>query len=132
MSQSVPQKLSGDAADLPKPNSGQGLVAASAIGALIASSCCILPLLLVTLGASGTWIGSLTVLEPYKPFVLAVTFPLLAAGFWQVYRRPATQCMPGTYCANPWATRLTKTALWLVTLLALGAASIDYWGPLLY
>jgi len=38
----------------------------SVIGAILASSCCIVPLVLVTLGASGAWIGNLTVLESYK------------------------------------------------------------------
>ncbi len=36
----------------------------SVIGAVLASSCCIVPLLLVTLGVSGAWIGSLSALEP--------------------------------------------------------------------
>ena len=37
-----------------------------ALGAILASSCCIVPLLLLSLGISGAWIGNLTALEPYK------------------------------------------------------------------
>lgn len=37
------------------------LVAAGGlIGAILASSCCIAPLLLLTLGVSGAWMGNLT------------------------------------------------------------------------
>ena len=35
------------------------------LGALAASSCCILPLALFTLGISGAWIANLTALAPY-------------------------------------------------------------------
>ena len=42
-----------------------GLAAAGGIlGALAASSCCILPLALFMLGISGAWIGNLTTLAP--------------------------------------------------------------------
>ena len=40
----------------------------SVIGAILAMSCCVMPLLFVTLGISGAWIGNLTALEPYKPY----------------------------------------------------------------
>ncbi len=37
------------------------------VGALGASSCCIAPLLLFSLGVSGAWISNLTRLAPYQP-----------------------------------------------------------------
>jgi len=40
----------------------------SLAGALAASSCCILPLVLFSLGVSGAWIGNFTRLAPYQPF----------------------------------------------------------------
>src|SRR5882724_8305050 len=42
------------------------------LGAVAASSCCMLPLLLFTLGASGPWIGMLVRLAPYQPYFIAV------------------------------------------------------------
>ena len=75
----------------------------SVIGAILASSCCIVPLVLVTLGASGAWIGNLTVLEPYKPLFATVTFVFLGFGYWQVYRKREVDCEKGSYCATcPW------------------------------
>src|SRR5215472_16544699 len=42
------------------------------MGAVAASSCCILPLLLFSLGVSGAWIGNLTRLAPYQPYFIAI------------------------------------------------------------
>ena len=77
------------------------LAAGGIFGALIASSCCVVPLVLVTLGVSGAWIGNLTALEPYKPYFLTITALLLAAGFWHVYFKPKRACEDGSYCARP-------------------------------
>ncbi len=104
----------------------------SVIGAILASSCCIVPLVLVTLGASGAWIGNLTVLEPYKPLFATVTFVFLGFGYWQVYRKREVACEEGSYCATPASDRIAKGALWIATILVLLALTIDYWAPLFY
>ncbi len=104
----------------------------SVIGARLASSCCIVPLVLVTLGASGAWIGNLTMLEPYKPLFAAVTFVFLGLGYWQVYRKRDVACEEGSYCATPASDRIAKGALWIATILVLLALTIDVWAPLFY
>ena len=101
-------------------------------GAILASYCCILPLVLVTLGISGAWVGNLTALEPYKPYTLAVTALLLAGGFWHVYFRQKPACEDGSYCARPASGKITKTVLWLATAIAFLAATINFWAPLFY
>ena len=108
------------------------LAAGGIVGAIIASSCCVLPLLLITLGVSGAWIGSLTALEPYKPYFLTVTAILLGAGFWHVYIRPKKACADDSYCARPRSGYITQISLWFATALALLAATVDYWAPLFY
>ena len=104
----------------------------SVIGAVLASACCIVPLLLVTLGVSGAWIGSLSALEPYKPWFAAVTILFLGIGFWQVYWNPKMECEEGSYCANPKSDRVVKIALWSATLLVALALTIEYWAPIFY
>jgi mercuric ion transport protein len=47
------------------------------LGAIAASSCCILPLVLFSLGISGAWIGNLTALAPYQPYFIAATLACL-------------------------------------------------------
>jgi len=125
------------AADNEKPgvvaNSGKRWFAAGgALGALLASSCCILPLILISLGVSGAWIGSLTALEAYKPIFIGVAAVFIAAGFWRVYFRKPEPCEDGAMCAQPDSARLTKAALWTSTILVLLAATIDFWAPLFY
>lgn len=104
----------------------------SVIGAILASSCCIAPLILLTLGVSGAWIGNLTALEPYKFYFIAGTLIFLGLGFWQVYFKPKQACEVGSYCASPASGFLIKTALWVATGLVLLAATVDYWAPLFY
>lgn len=108
------------------------LAAGSVVGALLASACCILPLALVTLGVSGAWIGSLTALGPYKPYVAIGTFVLIGLGFRQVYFKRQPACEPGTYCARPESSVVSKVALWFATVLMLLVLTIDWWAPLLY
>lgn len=86
------------------------------IGGILASTCCVLPLLLVSLGISGAWIGQLTALSPYQPYFLVSALALLGAGFWQAYRRKPEVCAPGAVCAKPTAGRLTKSILWIGTV----------------
>ena len=113
------------------PAAGNGLLAAGGIiAALGASSCCILPLVLFSVGASGAWIGNLTALAPYQPAFFAAALALLGFGFCRVYRRSASACADGSVCAKPGSTRMTKIGLWAATVLVLGAVSFPYTAPL--
>ncbi len=102
------------------------------LGAILASSCCIVPLVLISMGVSGAWIGSLTKLEPYKPIFIGITALFLVAGFWHVYFKKPEPCEDGSYCARPSSSRITKAALWGATLVVTLALTIDYWAPLFY
>lgn len=102
------------------------------VGAILASSCCILPLVLISFGVSGAWIGNLTALEPYKPVFITIAVVFLGAGFWHVYFKKPKPCEDGSYCAKPQSSRNTKIALWLATIAVLCALTIDYWAPLFY
>ena len=111
---------------------GQRLLAAGGlIGALAASSCCILPLVLFGLGISGAWIGNFTQLAPYQPYFLAVTLGFLGAGYWLVYRSSRRACAEGEACARPLPNRLVKFGLITATILVLAALGIDLLAPLL-
>lgn len=122
---------SSEAATHPVRREG-GLAALSVVGAFLASACCIVPLVLVTLGVSGAWIGNLTMLEPYKPYISAATVVPLGFGFWQVYFKAKPACEPGSYCARPHSSVIAKTALWAATILIALAVTIGWWAPLFY
>ena len=112
---------------------GKALVSVgSVLGALAASSCCILPLALFSLGASGAWMGNLTALAPYQPIVIAVTVGFLGAGFYLVYGRSrAANCEADGTCATPTSERLVKTGLWLSTALIAAALAFNFAAPIL-
>ena len=108
------------------------LATGGVVGALLASSCCLLPLVLISLGVSGAWISSLTALEPYKPVFISITVLFLAGGFWHVYFKKPEPCEDGTICDGPETSRIKKAALWISTIMVLLALTIDYWAPLFY
>ncbi len=100
------------------------------IGALAMSSCCILPLVLFSLGATGDWICSLASLYQYNWIFLLITEGFLAGGFYMVYRKPrASESAPDACCATPLSDRINKTVLWAATVLALAATAFPYVAP---
>lgn len=105
------------------------IAAGGVLGAVAASTCCILPLVLFSLGISGAWIGQLTSLSPYQPLFIAVTVLCLGYGYWLVYRQSETACDPGTACARPLPNRLVKLMLWLATALVALAFAWPYLVP---
>lgn len=115
-----------------KQDSGghQRLAAAGGVlGALAASSCCILPLVLFSVGAGGAWIGNLTALAPYQPIFVAITLGFLGYGHYLVYWRAKKACADGTACARPLPNRTVKIALWSATVLVVAALAFPYVAP---
>src|SRR5258708_21063456 len=99
----------------------QSLMAAGGLlGALAASSCCILPLVLFGLGLSGAWIGNFTRLAPYQPCFIAATLAFLGCGYWLVYRSSKLACVDGEACAPPLPNRVFKAGSLLPTILLFG------------
>src|SRR5260370_17450204 len=84
------------------------MAAGGLLGALAASSCCILPLALFGLGVSGAWIGNFTRLAPYQPCFIAATLAFLGYGYWLVYRSSTRACDDGEACARPLANRIVN------------------------
>ncbi len=100
------------------------------IGAILASSCCIAPLLLLTLGVSGSWMSNLTALAPYQEYFIAATLLFLGTGYWAVYFKPKKVCEDESYCASPRSNRLNKLVLWIATALVALALGVNFIVPL--
>jgi len=92
------------------------LAAGGIFGAIAASSCCIVPLVLFSAGVGGAWMGNLTALSAYQPIFIGMTALFLAYGFWLVYFKPKT-CAEGDACARPLPNRVIKFGLWSATIL---------------
>ncbi len=101
---------------------------AAAVGASI---CCVGPLLLLALGVSGAWIGSLTELEPYRPYLIGLTMVFLGLSFRELYLVPQA-CAAGTLCADPRSLRRQRLVFWVVCLLLLALIAVPWVAPFLY
>lgn len=110
---------------------GIGMLAGGGIAAVLASTCCLGPLVLVLLGFSGAWIGNLAALERYRPWFLAFTMLALAFAGWRIFRA-ASSCVPGTACADPKLQRLQKILFGVVCGLAVVAFAFPYVAPFFY
>ena len=105
--------------------SGSTALFAGGVAAILASTCCLGPLILISLGFSGAWIGHLTLLEPYRPFfIVAAVLALFFAGR-QIFR-PAHPCNPGEVCALPRARGVYKSLFWSCAILVLVALVYPY------
>ncbi|RUO80990.1 mercuric transport protein [Idiomarina tyrosinivorans] len=114
-----------------KLKTGSGSLVAGGIAAILASACCLGPLVLITLGISGAWIGNLAALEPYRPWFLGAA--LIAMFFaWRRIYRPVRDCRPGDVCAAPHARTAYKVVFWVVALLILVALAFPYVLPMFY
>ena len=103
----------------------------SLVGAIATSSCCMLPLVLFTVGASGAWIGTLVRLAPLQPYFIATTIVCLGCGYWLVYRSRRTACGRGQTCKRPVADRFVSSALVLSTVLVVLAITLNLLMPFL-
>ena len=109
----------------------RGSLLAGGLAALLASACCLGPLMLLALGFSGAWIANLTLLEPYRPVFIAAA--LLALGLaWRRIWRPAVDCQPGEVCAVPRVRRAYKLLFAVVGVLVLIALTFPYVAPWFY
>ena len=95
---------------------------AAALAAVGASACCAGPLILLSLGIGGAWIGNLTALEPYRPIFVALVAVFMVMAWRRLYREPT--CAPGDVCAIPEVAARQRTIFWVVlAMVCLMAAS---------
>jgi mercuric ion transport protein len=104
---------------------------AGGIAAVLASACCLGPLLLVTVGVSGAWIGNLMRLEPFRPIFIVIA-PVALLFAWRNIYRPVQACQPGEVCALPQTRRLYKVLFWASVALTLLAWLYPYFAKYFY
>lgn len=110
---------------------GRGALLAGGLAAILASTCCLGPLLLITLGVSGAWISNLTLLEPYRPFFISVALVALFFAYRRIWR-PVAACAPGQVCALPQVKRSYQAWFWIVVALVIVALGFPLIAPWFY
>lgn len=115
----------------PQAQAGQGALLAGGLTAILASACCLGPLILVTLGFSGAWIANLTALEPYRPIFIGASLLALFFAYRSIFR-PAAACKEDEVCAVPQVRFTYKVIFWAVALMVVVALGFPYVLPLFY
>jgi mercuric ion transport protein len=85
------------------------------IAAIIASLCCIGPVLVALIGVGS--IGAFAAFESFRPYLIGLTVALLALAFYLTYRKREVICEDGS-CKIESAGKWNKIAVWLATLVA--------------
>jgi mercuric ion transport protein len=124
--ETLPQEKLGSASQ-----TGRLALFAGGVAAILASTCCLGPLVLVLLGFGGAWISNLTVLEPYRPLFIGVALFALFFAYRQIFRA-ASACKPGEICAIPQVQTTYKAIFWGVAALIVIALAFPYILPLFY
>lgn len=114
-----------------KPPNGRGALGIGGLAAVLASICCLGPLVLVAIGISGAWIGNLTVLEPYRPIFIGAALVALFFAYRRIFR-PAQACKTEEACAVPQVKTAQKIIFWIVATLTGIALAFPYLLPLFY
>ncbi|MGB1200306.1 MAG: mercuric transporter MerT family protein [Cognaticolwellia aestuarii] len=96
------------------------------LAGLGASACCIGPLLLLSLGLGGAWVGTLTAMEPYSGYFTAITFIILSMVFHKLYIAPKP-CDEGSTCVNPKAQKNQRILFWLTSIMLIAMVSFPYY-----
>ena len=113
------------------PRSESVALATGGIAALLAGACCVVPLVLVSLGLGGAWLANLQLLEPYRPLFIVGAVAALGFAGWRIYR-PAAGCQAGQVCAVPQTRRAHRIGFWCVVALLVAMLAFPYVAPLLY
>ena len=123
-------RLEGSEAHSRNLDLGQKLLAGGGVlGAVAASSCCLVPLALFGIGVGGAWIGYLTRIAPYQPYFLGIAAVCLGLGLWLRYRSRRVVCAQDEMCAQPLPSRIVTTGFVVASILVAAVLALDLLAP---
>ena len=125
-------RLAGSVMNSPNHDLSQRLLAGGGVlGALAASSCCLVPLALFGIGVGGAWIGYLTRLAPYQPYFLGFAAACLGLGYGLRHRSRRVVCAEDEMCARPFPSRIVTMGFVVAGVLILAVLALDLLAPFL-
>ncbi len=95
------------------------------VAGLVASLCCLGPLLFAVLGLGA--FGAAGIFAAARPYLLVLAVLLLAFGFYRAYFRREQACEPGERCATKRTSRLGRVGLWIASVTVLAFALSPYY-----
>lgn len=103
--------------------------AGSVVSGILASACCIGPLVFAFMGVSGAAFAHR--FEPLRPYLLVLTYALLGGAFYFTYRPQSTSCEPGGVCEMPRTNRVGRAMLWIAAMIVLLATTFPWYAEYL-
>lgn len=110
-------------------NNQRSLIAAI-LASVGASLCCVGPLVLLSLGIGGSWISTLTALEPIRPVFMGITLVFVFLAFRKLYLLPIA-CDLDKPCAKPETRRNQRILFWLFSTLIIALLAFPYYAEYL-
>jgi mercuric ion transport protein len=108
----------------PKWFAALGLVAG--LGAVAASSCCVVPFGLAALGAGAGILGELEAIAEWRTTLLLVSIAAIVAGWGAGWLKGPIACAPGASCASHQHSHATLTLLLCGTITVVMATNWGY------
>jgi mercuric ion transport protein len=106
-------------------------LAGGVLAGIGASACCVGPLLLLSLGIGGAWIGHLTALEPYRPVFILLTVLFLGLAFRKLYLAPQS-CAVKDNCVADRTRHVQQILFWILVPVSLGLDASPWILPIFY
>ncbi len=104
---------------------------ATGLGAIVASSCCVIPLGLAALGAGAGVLTRLEAISEWRTPFLAASGVTVVTGWAAWWRRRRMACVPSSPCASHERSWGTLALLFCATAIIAAAAGWDQIDPLL-
>lgn len=101
------------------------LTAGSIITAVLASVCCIGPLILVGFGIGS--VAFFSRFDVYRPYLIAIALILIIPAFYLAYRKREVKCEDGS-CKIEGAGKWNKISVWFAAILVAGFIFFPYLG----
>jgi len=111
--------------------SGNASLVAAGLAGIVASVCCVGPLVLLALGIGGAWVANVTALESYRPVFIGVALLFLGLAFRKLYLAPAA-CAPDSACAVPASRKRQRLIFWLVAVLLIALLAFPWYASVFY
>jgi mercuric ion transport protein len=119
-------------ADLPaSPEWFAALGLAAGVGAVVASSCCVIPLGLAALGAGTSVLGGLQGVAAWRIPLLSISILAIVGGWAAWWLKRPVACASVASCASPERSRAGLVLLLCASAILLAATSWSYIDPML-
>jgi mercuric ion transport protein len=106
-------------------------LAGGVLAGIGASACCVGPLLLLSLGVGGAWIGHLTALEPYRPIFIVLTGLFLGLALQKLYLVPQS-CTKEDNCVADRNRHVQRIFFWILVPVSLALVASPWILPIFY